>query len=68
MDLVQNMAIIQTFFLGNIGQENVFYDILEGKNDFLDYQKKEVQKDEKIDFFQRGYPTVLVKKWQFFQL
>ena len=23
------------FFLGNIGQENVFYDILEEKNDFL---------------------------------
>ena len=24
-----NMAIFQLFFLGNIGQENVFYDILE---------------------------------------
>ena len=27
------------FFLGNIGQENVFYDILERKNAFLSYKK-----------------------------
>ena len=30
------MAIFKTL-LGNIGQENVFYDILERKNDFLGY-------------------------------
>ena len=28
------MAIFRTFFLGNIGQENEFYDILERKNAF----------------------------------
>ena len=28
------------FFVGNIGQENVFYDILEQKNVFLAYTKK----------------------------
>ena len=28
-DFGLKMAIFQTFFLGNIGQENVFYDILE---------------------------------------
>ena len=27
----QKMAIFPSFFLGNIGQENVFYDILEQK-------------------------------------
>ena len=27
-------------FLGNIDQENVFYDIVEGKNAFLDYKNK----------------------------
>ena len=32
------MAIFPTFFLGNIGQENVFYDILERKNAFLGYK------------------------------
>ena len=34
------MAIFPTFFLGNIGQENVFYDILERKSDFLVYKDK----------------------------
>ena len=33
------MAIFPTcFFLGNIGQENVFYDILERKNAFVGYK------------------------------
>ena len=35
------MAIFPTFiFLGNTGQENVFYDILERKNAFLGYKNK----------------------------
>ena len=42
MDLVQKWQFIELFFLGNIGQQNVFYDILERKNSFLGY-KKEVQ-------------------------
>ena len=32
---VPKMAIFPRFFLGNIGQENVFDDILERKNAFL---------------------------------
>ena len=35
-----NMAIFQTFFLGNIGWENDFYDILERKSAFLGNKKK----------------------------
>ena len=54
------------FFLGNISQENVFYDILQRKNTFLDY-KKDVQKVEKLTFFQRGQPMLLVQKWPFLQ-
>ena len=42
------------FFLGNIGQENVFYDILERKNDFLGYNNKKLKKVEKLTFLQRG--------------
>ena len=38
------MAIFPTFFLGNIGQENVFYDILERKNAFLGYKNKKFKK------------------------
>ena len=34
------MAIFPTFFLGNIGQENVFYNILERENGFLGYKNK----------------------------
>ena len=34
------MAIFPTFFLGNIGSENDFYDTLERKNAFLGYKNK----------------------------
>ena len=34
------MAIFPIFFLGSIGEENVFYDILERKNAFLGYKNK----------------------------
>ena len=56
------------FFLGNIGQENVFYDIVEQKKRLSRLSKQEVQKIEKCTFFQRGKPMVLVQKWPFFQL
>ena len=41
------------FFLGNIGQENVFYDIVERKNAFLGYKKKKL-KNLKNWFFSKG--------------
>ena len=47
------MAIFPTFFLSNLDQDNVFYDILERKNAFLRYKKQEVQKVEKLTFFPR---------------
>ena len=46
----QKMAIFPTFFIGNIGQENVFYDILERKNAFLSFKNKKFKKS-KIDIF-----------------
>ena len=49
MVLVQKWPFFQLFFLGNIGQENVFYDILERKKAFLGYKKKEVQKVKKLN-------------------
>ena len=39
MVLVQNWPFFHLFVLGNIGQENVFYDILERKNAFLGYKR-----------------------------
>ena len=39
--LCPKMAIFSNFFfLANIGQENIFYDILERENAFLGYKKK----------------------------
>ena len=36
----------QLFFLGNIGQQNVFYDILEQKNGFLGYINKKFKQSK----------------------
>ena len=40
------MAIFQLFILGNIGEENVLYDILERKNAFLSYINKKFKKSK----------------------
>ena len=40
------MVVFPTFFLGNISQENVFYDILERKNAFLGYKSKNFKKSK----------------------
>ena len=42
----QKMAFFINFFLGNIGQENVFYDILGRKNAFLSFKKKKFKKSK----------------------
>ena len=48
------MAIFPTvFFLGNVAQENVFYDILERKKTFLGHKNKR-SKTRKIDIFPKG--------------
>ena len=47
MVLAQKLPVFQLFFLGNIGQENVFYDILERKTAFLGYKKKKFKKSKK---------------------
>ena len=44
MGLVKNWPFFQLFCLGNIGQENVFYDILERINAFLGYKNKKFKK------------------------
>ena len=45
MVLVQKWPFFQFFFfLGNLGQENAFYDIVERKNAFLGYKNKKLKK------------------------
>ena len=53
MVLVHKWPVFQIFFLGNIGQENVVYDILERKTAFLGYKNKKF-KSREIDIFPKG--------------
>ena len=43
-------------FSGNIGQANVFYDLVERKNAFLDYKNKKVNKSKNWHFFKGANP------------
>ena len=49
------------FSLSNIGQENVFCDILERKNVFLGYKNKKFKKSKNWHFSQEVYPWFLFK-------
>ena len=59
------MAIFPTFFLGNIGQENVFYDILERKNTLLAYKNKKFKKWKNWHFSKRVNPWFWSKNSHF---
>ena len=50
MVLVQKWPFFQLFFLGNLGQENVFYDILERINAFLRQKNKKFKKSKNWHF------------------
>ena len=51
MVLVQKWPFFQTFFLGNIRKENVFYDILERKNSFLGYKNQTLKRSKNSHFY-----------------
>ena len=53
MVLVQKWQLFQLFFLGNTGQENVFYNMVQRKNAFLGYKNKKF-KQSKINMFLKG--------------
>ena len=53
MVLVQKWPFFQPFFLGNTGQVNVSYNILERKNAILGYKNKKF-KTSKIYIFPKG--------------
>ena len=50
MVFVQKWPFLQHFFFAHIGQENIFYNILERKQAFLAYKNKKF-KSRKIDIF-----------------
>ena len=65
MVLVQKWPFFQLFFLGNIGQENVFYDILERKNAFLTYKNKKLKKSRNWHFSKGVNPWFCSKNGHF---
>ena len=55
MVLVQNWSLFHVYILGNRGQENVFYDILERKKVLLCCKNKKFKKLRKlIEIFPKG--------------
>ena len=65
MLLVQKSPFFQLFFLGNIGQKNVFYDILEQKNACLGYKNEEFKKSKNLDFSEGVNPCFWSKNGHF---
>ena len=65
MVLVQNWPFFHVFILGNMGQENVFYDILKGKNDCLGY-KNETFKRLKREILPNGLDICFCPKLAIF--
>ena len=57
----KNGHFSKLFFLGNIGQENVFFDILQRKNAFVGFKKKKL-KIRKINTFPKGFTHGLCPK------
>ena len=49
------------FFLGNIGQQNDFYDIVERKNAFLGYKNKRLKKSKHWHFSKEDNPWFVPK-------
>ena len=47
MVLVQKWTFFEPFFLGNLGQENAFYDILERKSALVGYKNKKLKTSKK---------------------
>ena len=62
------MAVFPFFFLGNKGQENVFYDMLERKNAFLGFKNKKFKKPENRHFSKGVNPWFWSKNGDFFNL
>ena len=59
MVLVQKWPFFQLFFLSNISEENVFYNILDRKNAFLRYKNKKFKKSKNSHFFKGVNPIFL---------
>ena len=61
----KNAHFSNFLFLGNIGQENVYYDILERKNVFLGYKNKKFRKSKNWHFAKGVNPRFWSKNGHF---
>ena len=68
MVLVQKWPFFQLFFLGNIGQENFFYDIVVRKKAFQGYKNKKFKKSKNSHFSNGVYPWFWSKNDRFSNL
>ena len=68
MVLVQKWPFFQLFFSGSLSLENVFYNIVEGKNAFLSYKNKKFKRSKNWYFSKAVNPWFWSKKLPFFQL
>ena len=59
--LSKNGNFCQLFYSGNIGQQNVFYDILERKKAFLGYKNTKFKKWKNWDFCKGVSPWFWLK-------
>ena len=66
MPLLKKCPFFQLFILGNLNQENVFYDILERKNAFLGHKKKKFKKSKNRHFSKGVNPWFWSKNNHFF--
>ena len=66
MVLVEKWPFFQLLFLGNISQENIFYDIIERKNSFLGYKNKKLKKSKNWHFSKSVKPWFWSKNDHFF--
>ena len=68
MVLVEKWTFFRLFFLANIGQENVYNDILERRNTFLGYKMKKFKKSKNWHFSKGVNPWFGSKNAHFLQL
>ena len=68
MVLIQKWPFFPLFFLGNIGQENVVYDILERKNAFPRYKNRKFKKSTNWHFSKGVNPWFWSKNGHFSNL
>ena len=68
MLLIRKFPLFQLFFLGNIGHENVFSDLLEGKYAFLGYKNKHFTRSKNWHFSKGVNPCFWSKNGYFLKL